>query len=324
MPKRMSPPSVLFELVRLPAQPSRCVSDRARPRGSASGWRPSSLRALCYDPRVKFDLGILATQPVPEIVRQVQLAESLGFETVWMTDTHLVCRELWVTLTACALGTARIKLGPGVTVPHSRHVSVTASAILTLEELAPGRIVLGMGTGGSSAQTMGLKLEQVGRARALEAMATNIRRLIQRESMRFESGAEGKVAWLGGRRRERPIARGSRCGVLDPDFDLARPGPGARSRARPGRLGAAASAARGAAAGGSGGHRTVARVLRRVPARHRGLAASHPGARPPRRSDGARRHPGGGAAAGRGRSERGRRRSHRHPAPGAGAGLPGA
>jgi len=145
---------------------------------------------------VKFDLGILATQPVPEIVKQVQLAEALGFETVWMTDTHLVCRELWVTLTACALATKRIKLGPGVTVPHSRHASVTASAILTLDELAPGRIVLGMGTGGSSAQTMGLKLEQVGRAAALETMATNIRRLIRRESIRFESGTEGKVAWL--------------------------------------------------------------------------------------------------------------------------------
>src|SRR5262245_1006261 len=124
----------------------------------------SAYQSLCYDARVKFDLGILATQPVPEIVRQVQLAEALGFETVWMTDTHLVCRELWVTLTACALATTRIKLGPGVTVPHSRHASVTASAILTLEELAPGRIVLGMGTGGSSAQTMGLQLEQVGRA----------------------------------------------------------------------------------------------------------------------------------------------------------------
>src|SRR5215468_1234834 len=192
----MSPPSGLLELVRLSAQPSRCVRDRARPHASASGWRPSSLRALCYDPRVKFDLGILATQPVPEIVKQVQLAEALGFETVWMTDTHLVCRELWVTLTACALGTTRIKLGPGVTVPHSRHASVTASAILTLDELAPGRIVLGMGTGGSSAQTMGLRLEQVGRASALETMASNIRRLIRREAMRFEGGTEGKVAWL--------------------------------------------------------------------------------------------------------------------------------
>lgn len=156
---------------------------------------PASI-CLCYDSRVKFDLGILATQPAPEIVRQVQLAEELGFETVWMTDTHLVCRELWVTLTACVLGTRRIKLGPGVTVPHSRHASVTASAILTLDELAPGRIVLGMGTGGSSAQTMGLRLEQVGRVGALEAMATDIRRLTRRESIRFESGTEGRIAWL--------------------------------------------------------------------------------------------------------------------------------
>ena len=145
---------------------------------------------------MKFDLGILATQPVPEIVRQVQLAEALGFDTVWMADSHLVCRELWVTLTACVLGTRRIKLGPGVTVPHSRHVSVTASAILTLEELAPGRIVLGLGTGGSSAQTMGLSLDRVGRARALEVMALDVRRLMRREPIRFESGTEGRVVWL--------------------------------------------------------------------------------------------------------------------------------
>ena len=145
---------------------------------------------------MKFDLGILATEPVPEIVRQVQLAEALGFDTVWITDTHLVCRELWVTLTACVLGTSRVRLGPGVTVPHSRHVSVTASAILTLDEVAPGRIVLGLGTGGSSAQTMGFRLEQVGRARALEAMASDIRRLIRRESVSFDNGAQGRVAWL--------------------------------------------------------------------------------------------------------------------------------
>src|SRR5215467_9150887 len=98
---------------------------------------------------MKFDIGILANQPVDTIVRQVQLAEALGYDTAWIADSHLVCRDLYVTHTACALGTTRIRLGPGVTVPHTRHVSVTASAILTLEELAPGRIVLGMGTGGS-------------------------------------------------------------------------------------------------------------------------------------------------------------------------------
>jgi 5,10-methylenetetrahydromethanopterin reductase len=145
---------------------------------------------------VKFDIAILASEPLPVVVRQVQLAEKLGYDTAWITDTHLVCRELWVTLAACAVATTRIRLGPGVTVPHSRHVSVTASAIASLHELAPGRVVLGVGTGGSSAQTMGLRLEQVGRASTLEAMALTLRRLIAGENVRFETGIDGRLAWL--------------------------------------------------------------------------------------------------------------------------------
>ncbi len=145
---------------------------------------------------MKFDLGILANEPVETIVRQVQLAESLGYDTAWIADSHLVCRELWVTLTACALGTRRIRLGPGVTVPHSRHVSVTASAIVSLNELAPGRILLGIGTGDSSAGTLGLRMEKVARVATLESMSEALRRLTSAGSTRFESGSEGRIAWL--------------------------------------------------------------------------------------------------------------------------------
>jgi 5,10-methylenetetrahydromethanopterin reductase len=145
---------------------------------------------------MKFDVGILGSQPVPIIVEQVRLAESLGYDTAWITDTHLVCRELWVTLTACALATSRIRLGPGITVPHTRHISVTASAAASLEELAPGRVVVGVGTGGSAAQTMGLTLAQTARTATLEAMATSLRRLTRREAIRFETGTEGRLAWL--------------------------------------------------------------------------------------------------------------------------------
>ena len=149
---------------------------------------------------MKFDLAILATEPLPVVVRQVQLAERLGYDTAWITDTHLVCRELWVTLAACAAATSRIRLGPGVTVPHSRHVSVTASAVASLHDLAPGRVVIGVGTGGSSAQTMGLRLEQVGRVGTLESMATALKRLLAGESVRFETGIDGRLAWLDGPR----------------------------------------------------------------------------------------------------------------------------
>jgi 5,10-methylenetetrahydromethanopterin reductase len=149
---------------------------------------------------VKFDVAILATEPLPDVVRQVQLAERLGYDTAWITDSHLVCRELWVTLAACAVATSRIRLGPGVTVPHSRHVSVTASAIATLHDLAPGRVVLGIGTGGSSAQTMGLSLAQVGKVATLERTAIALRRLLAGETARFETGIDGRLAWLEGPR----------------------------------------------------------------------------------------------------------------------------
>jgi 5,10-methylenetetrahydromethanopterin reductase len=145
---------------------------------------------------MKFDIGILASQPLPVIVRQVQLAESLGFDTAWITDTHLVCRELWVTLTACAAATSRIRLGPGITVPHTRHVSVTASAIATLHELAPGRLVLGIGTGGSAAETMGLAVAKMARVATLESMTTALRSLLGGHSMRLDTGADARLAWL--------------------------------------------------------------------------------------------------------------------------------
>jgi 5,10-methylenetetrahydromethanopterin reductase len=150
---------------------------------------------------MKFDIGILASQPLPVIVRQVRLAESLGYDTAWITDTHLVCRELWVTLAACAQQTSRIRLGPGITVPHTRHVTVTASAIATLHELAEGRLVLGIGTGGSAAETMGLAVAKMARVATLEGMATALRRLLAGDSIRLENGTDARLAWL-----ERPAA----------------------------------------------------------------------------------------------------------------------
>ena len=145
---------------------------------------------------MKFDVGILASQPLPVLVRQVQLAESLGFDTAWIADTHLVCRELWVTLAACAAGTSRIRLGPGIAVPHTRHISVTASAIATLHELAEGRVVIGIGTGGSAAETMGLSVGKVARIATLESMAVSLRRLLGRESIRLDNGTDARLAWL--------------------------------------------------------------------------------------------------------------------------------
>lgn len=143
---------------------------------------------------MQFGVGIFGNQPVDRIVRQVQLAESLvGYSTAWIVDSQLVCRELYVTLTACFLATSRIKIGPGVAVPYIRHPSVTASAIVSLNELAEGRILLGVGSGDSSVGTLGVKPARI---ETFEEMIGLCRALMRNETVRFEGGLEGKIAWL--------------------------------------------------------------------------------------------------------------------------------
>src|SRR5678815_2595029 len=71
------------------------------------------------------------------------LAESTGFDDFWLADERFF-REVYACLTLCALRTRRIRLGPCVTDPYSRHPALTAMAIATLDELSGQRAVLGL------------------------------------------------------------------------------------------------------------------------------------------------------------------------------------
>ena len=68
-------------------------------------------------------LALWGTEPVRTMADYAQLAEQVGFESIWLVDTQLLCRELYVTLAACAMATERLKLASGVTVPVTRHES---------------------------------------------------------------------------------------------------------------------------------------------------------------------------------------------------------
>ena len=96
----------------------------------------------------------------------VQRAEELGFSHAWFYDTQMLSADCFVAMGAAAVHTRRIRLGTGVLVPSNRIAPVTANAIATLNQLAPGRIDFGVGTGFSARRAMGLgamKLE-IGRA----------------------------------------------------------------------------------------------------------------------------------------------------------------
>jgi 5,10-methylenetetrahydromethanopterin reductase len=82
-------------------------------------------------------------------------AEGNGFDWLGVADSQSVFRELYVALTLAALHTTRIRLGPLVTNPLTRHLVVTASAIASVDELSGGRAVLGLGSGDSAIYTIG-------------------------------------------------------------------------------------------------------------------------------------------------------------------------
>ena len=74
----------------------------------------------------------------------VQYAEQRGFEAVWQAESRLV-RDAVVPMAAFAATTGRIKIGSGVINNWTRNAALIAATYLTLDDLAPNRILCGIG-----------------------------------------------------------------------------------------------------------------------------------------------------------------------------------
>jgi 5,10-methylenetetrahydromethanopterin reductase len=79
-----------------------------------------------------------------DAIKYVQYAESRGFEAVWQAESRLV-RDAVVPMAAFAATTNRIKIGSGVINNWTRNAGVIAATFLTLDDLAPDRIICGIG-----------------------------------------------------------------------------------------------------------------------------------------------------------------------------------
>ncbi len=82
--------------------------------------------------------------PIRDGMRYVRHAEAQGFEAVWQAESRLV-REATVPLAAFAAVTERIKVGSGVVSLWTRNIGLLAATFSTLDDLAPGRVMLGIG-----------------------------------------------------------------------------------------------------------------------------------------------------------------------------------
>jgi 5,10-methylenetetrahydromethanopterin reductase len=88
--------------------------------------------------------------------RDCEVAEAAGFSHGWFYDTQLLCSDVYATMALAAEHTRTMVLGTLVAIPSNRIAPVTASAVATINALAPGRVVLGIGTGFTGRNTMGL------------------------------------------------------------------------------------------------------------------------------------------------------------------------
>lgn len=82
--------------------------------------------------------------PLREGMDHARYAEEHGFEAVWQAESRLV-REATVPMAAYAAVTSRIKVGSGVIPIWTRNVALLAATFSTLDDLAPGRVILGVG-----------------------------------------------------------------------------------------------------------------------------------------------------------------------------------
>ncbi len=113
----------------------------------------------------------------------VRYAESRGFEAVWQAESRLV-RDAIVPMAAYAAVSERIKIGSGVINNWTRNIGLLASTFLTLDDLAPDRIICGLGAWWDPlARNVGIE-----RRKPLTAMRETItvmRRLLQMERVTF-------------------------------------------------------------------------------------------------------------------------------------------
>lgn len=116
-------------------------------------------------------------------IRYCQYAEEKGFEAVWQAESRLV-RDAIVPMAAFAATTTRLKIGSGVINTWTRNVALIAATFLTLDDLAPNRVLLGVGAWWDPlAKNVGIDRRKP--VVAMREVVTVVRRLLQMERITF-------------------------------------------------------------------------------------------------------------------------------------------
>ena len=178
---------------------------------------------------VRPEFNVLPHGPIERAVEIARLAEGLGYQRCWVYDEGLAASDVYVTMTAIALATTSLEVGPGITNPYTRHAGATASAVASLDEVSGGRAFLGIGAGGS----LTLDPLSIDRIRPLAAVRETIdacRRLFSGETVNLDGvhvrlseasllhARAGTEIWLAGRGPRMLELGGAACDGVLVDF----------------------------------------------------------------------------------------------------------
>ena len=150
---------------------------------------------------------------ISEAIKHAQYAESNGFEAVWQADSRLV-RDAVVPMAAFAAETEKIKIGSGVVDCWTRNPARLASTFSTLDDLAPGRIILGIGAWWDPlASKVGIERKKP--LKVMREVVTTVRALLADETVTFSGdfvqldGVELDYVYQERRPKEVPIYIGA-------------------------------------------------------------------------------------------------------------------
>lgn len=133
---------------------------------------------------MKFGLLVTPGAHAPALVKK---AEALGFSSAFFVDSPVLFGDPYVSMAAVAVQTRNIGLAVGATNPLTRSAPVTASLVASLNALAPGRIILGIGVGFTATLAMGGRQATLAE---LEHYIRSVRLLLKGEVVQTH-GADG-------------------------------------------------------------------------------------------------------------------------------------
>ena len=116
--------------------------------------------------------------------------EEMGYTHLWFGDSQMVWSDVYQCMALCATKTKSIKLGTNVTNPSSRIAPITANSFGTLNVFAPGRIIMGIGTGNTARRTLGMP---AARLAELRSHVDVCRGLLRGETVPYQEGERQRM-----------------------------------------------------------------------------------------------------------------------------------